>query len=207
MECFKGFFDMVWNRMMVSLQDLGQYLQNKLFWTWVMWKVRIHNKNCAFSERIFYACKQPTYTEIHIFLSQYMFCTEIVQNQMLKIKIWHFEIPCYHSILKKILKFPLYPFLLILYPRSENSITGIAIMNIYSDVIKSFLIHTASLFFATAKLLCGLLTTIHHHYKFISKKILRLLDNLRNAPVSTLNHDLSFVLYCQSKIRIKVLFV
>ena len=136
-----------------------------------------------------------------------MFCTEIVQNQMLKVKIWHFEKPCYHSILKKILKFPLYPFLLILYPRSENSITGIAIMNIYSDVIKSFLIHTASLFFATAKLLCGLLTTIHHHYKFISKKILRLLDNLRNAPVSTLNHDLSFVLYCQSKIRIKVLFV
>ena len=94
--------------------------------------------------------------------------------------------------------------LLILYPRSENSITGIPIMNIYSDVIKSFLIHTANLFFATAKLLCGLLTTIHHHYKFISKKILRLLDNLRNAPVSTLNHDLSFVLYCQSKIRIKV---
>ena len=77
-------------------------------------------------------------------------------------------------------------------------------MNIYSDVIKSFLIHTASLFFATTKLLCGLLTTIHHHYKFISKKILRLLDNFRNAPVSTLNHDLSFVLYCQSKIRIRV---
>ena len=59
-------------------------------------------------------------------------------------------------------------------------------------------------FFATTKLSCGLLTTIHHHYKFISKKILRLLDNLRNAPVSTLNHDLSFVLYCQSKIRIRV---
>ena len=46
---------------------------------------------------------------------------------------------------------------------------------------------------------CGLLTTIHHHYKFMSKKILRLLDNLRNAPVSTLNHDLSFVLSKQNK--------
>ena len=103
---------------------------------------------------------------------------------------------------KKIKKFPLNPFLkslLTLYPKIENSITGIAIMNIYSDVIKSFLIHTASLFFATAKLLCGLLTTIHHHYKFMSKKILRLLDNLRNAPVSTLNHDLSFVLSKQNK--------
>ena len=31
-------------------------------------------------------------------------------------------------------------------PLSEKSITGIAIMNIYSDVIKSFLIHTVSLF-------------------------------------------------------------
>ena len=54
---------------------------------------------------------------------QNMFFTEIFQNQMLKVKIWHFLKPCHHSILKdtevSFEHFPLWAkTLLILYPRT-----------------------------------------------------------------------------------------
>ena len=36
---FKGFFDIFWNEMMASLHNLGLFLQNKLFETWIKWKI------------------------------------------------------------------------------------------------------------------------------------------------------------------------
>ena len=41
---FKGFFDIFWNEMMASLHNLGLFLQNKLFETWIKWKIT--DKKC-----------------------------------------------------------------------------------------------------------------------------------------------------------------
>ena len=38
MNCSKGFFDIFWNGMMASLQNLGKVLQKPLFYTWLVWK-------------------------------------------------------------------------------------------------------------------------------------------------------------------------
>ena len=85
-EVFKRILDILWNAMMANLQNLSPFFHNELFSTWRIWKVCTNNKNCTFR-------KTTEFFWGHV-------CTEIFQNQVLKVKIWHFLKPCHHSILK-----------------------------------------------------------------------------------------------------------
>jgi len=77
-KSFKGFFDIFRNGMIASLQNLRPIFKNKLLLNMTYMK-STNNKNCTLSEKL-----NPE------LLIRTWFFAEIFQNQMLKVKIWHF---------------------------------------------------------------------------------------------------------------------